>query len=482
MTDAQLGRDLCFWDAQVLAQRIQRGDVTAARVMETFLDQIARTNSFVNAIPTLRPRDELLTAARKADDALERGELVGRCHGMPLAVKDLALTKGIRTTYGSRIYKDFVPDADALFVERLKRAGAIIIGKTNTPEFGAGSQTFNEVFGVTRNPYDPSKTCGGSSGGAAVALACGMLPMADGSDLGGSLRNPASFCNVVGFRPSPGRVPQLGAPPWNSLQVVGPMARTVSDIAFLLSVMAGPDVRDPIGLGDPGEVFLRSLDRSFRGTRVAWSQNLGRYPVQPIVNDVCNEARPVFEELGCFVEDDEPDFSGADQIFQILRAWIYANWLHDDLESHRNLMKDTVILNTEQGLKLTKQDVAAANTLRTELRERIVMFLDNYEYLILPVSQVVPFPLDVEWVKEIDGTVMNTYVDWMATCYAITLTGLPAISVPAGFTPQGLPIGLQIVGRPFQDFAVLQVAHAFEQATLHGRRHPTIVTEGQELA
>ena len=327
MTDAQLGRDLCFWDAQVLAQRIQRGDVTAARVMETFLDQIARTNSFVNAIPTLRPRDELLTAARKADDALERGELVGRCHGMPLAVKDLALTKGIRTTYGSRIYKDFVPDADALFVERLKRAGAIIIGKTNTPEFGAGSQTFNEVFGVTRNPYDPSKTCGGSSGGAAVALACGMLPMADGSDLGGSLRNPASFCNVVGFRPSPGRVPQLEAPPWNSLQVVGPMARTVSDIAFLLSVMAGPDVRDPIGLGDPGEVFLRSLDRSFRGTRVAWSQNLGRYPVQPIVNDVCNEARPVFEELGCFVEDDEPDFSGADQIFQILRAWIYANWL-----------------------------------------------------------------------------------------------------------------------------------------------------------
>ena len=478
MTDVQSRSDLCFCDARVLARRIQSADVTATHVMETLLDQIARVNPFVNAIPTLRPRDQVLAAAQRADEALTRGEPVGPCHGMPLAVKDLALTQGIRTTYGSRIYQDFVPDTDALFVERFKRAGAIIIGKTNTPEFGAGSQTFNEVFGLTRNPYDLSRTCGGSSGGAAVALACGMVPMADGSDLGGSLRNPASFCNVVGFRPSLSRVAQLAPTVWNSLHVPGPMARTVSDVAFLLSVMAGPDPRDPAALDDRGAVFLRSLNRGFRGTRLAWSQNLGRYPVQPIVNDVCNATRPVFEELGCVVEDGEPDFSGADQIFQTLRAWGYAGWLRDDLGQYRHLMKDTVIWNTERGLKLTAQEIAEADTFRAELHSRVMAFLDRYEYLILPVSQVAPFPVDVEWVKEINGVVMETYIDWMATCYAITLTGLPAISVPAGFTPQGLPIGLQIVGRHRRDFDVLQLAHAFEQATFYGRRRPAVATEG----
>jgi len=387
------------------------------------------------------------------------------------------MTKDLRTTRGSRIYADFIPDTDALYVERLRQAGAIVIGKTNVPEFGAGSQTFNEVFGATLNPYDLSKTCGGSSGGAAVALACGMVPLADGSDLGGSLRNPASFCNVVGFRPSPGRVPKLSSNAWSTLSVNGPMARSVSDLAFLLSVLAGPDRRDPIALDDPGSTFLGSLDRTFHGTRIAWSQNLGRYPVAPIVNQVCNAARPVFEALGCEVSDGEPDFTGVDEIFQTLRAWSYAESRREDLAQHRDLLKDTVIWNAEQGMNLTAREITAAETARTELYRRVTAYLEEYEFLILPVAQVPPFPVDVEWVREINGEQMETYIDWMGTVYAITCTGLPSISVPCGFTPDGLPIGLQIVGRHHRDFDVLQLAHAFEQQTQYARQRPAILAQ-----
>lgn len=478
-SDIQQSPDgLHFTDARVLARLIRSRAVSAVEVMTAFLDQIERVNPHVNAIPTLRPRNELLEAARAADVALAQRQSAGPLHGLPLAVKDLVATKGIRTTYGSRIYQDFVPDADELYVERFKAAGAIIIGKTNTPEFGAGSQTFNEVFGATRNPHDLSKTCGGSSGGAAVALACGMVPLADGSDLGGSLRNPASFSNVVGFRPSPGRVPRLATRAWNPMSVQGPMARTVADVAFLLSVMAGPDARDPIALDEPGSAFLRPLGKSFRGTRIAWSQNLGRYPVEPVVNQVCNASRRVFEELGCEVVDGEPDFTGVDEIFQTLRAWGYAASRRDELAEHRDLLKDTVIWNIEQGLNLTALEIAEAEARRTDLYRRVMAFLEDYEYLMLPVSQVAPFSVDVDWVREIDGVRMETYIDWMATCYAITCTGLPAISVPCGFTPEGLPIGLQIVGRHHRDFEVLQLAHAFEQATGYSRRRPAVATGG----
>lgn len=465
---------LNFIEAQTLARRLRGREVSVLEVMEAFLAQIERVDSHVNAIPTLRPRRELLSEARDADRALARGDNAGALFGLPIAVKDLSLTRGLLTTRGSRIYRDFIPETDELYVERFRRAGAIIIGKTNTPEFGAGSQTFNEVFGATLNPYDLSKTCGGSSGGAAVALACGMVPLADGTDLGGSLRNPASFCNIVGFRPSPGRVPKLSANAWNTLSVHGPMARSVSDLAFLLSVMAGPDPRDPISLDEPGSVFLRPLSRTFRGTRIAWSQNLDRYPVEPVVNQVCNAAQRVFEELGCDVEEGQPDFSGVDEIFQTLRAWGYAESRRDDLAAHRDLMKDTVIWNTELGLSLTAREIDEAQRARTALYRRVMAFLEDYEFLILPVSQVPPFPVEVEWVREINGVQMETYIDWMATTYAITCTGLPAISVPCGFTPDGLPIGLQIVGRRHRDFDVLQIAYAFEQATQYARRRPVV--------
>jgi amidase len=467
--------ELCFKDAVDLARMIRDKEVSASEIMTAFLSQIEQVNPKVNAVCSFIGEEAALNAAKKADEKLAKGESVGPLHGLPHAVKDLALTDGIRTTFGSRIYKDFIAGEDALFVERLKQGGAIIIGKTNTPEFGAGSQTFNEVFGATRNPYDLSKTCGGSSGGAAVALACGMLPLADGSDLGGSLRNPASFCNVVGFRPSPGRVPSHPVMlAWNTLAVEGPMARTVQDVALLLSVMAGPDERSPISINEPGSTFSRSLQRDFKGARIAWSHDLGRYPVQPVVNEVCDRARSVFAALGCQVDDGQPDLNDADEIFQTLRAWAFAQTRGDDFIKHRSLMKDTVIWNIEQGLKLSGVDVARAEAKRTQLYHRVREFMERYEFLILPVSQVAPFPVDIDWVREINGFKMGSYIDWMATCYAITLTGLPAISVPCGFTSDGLPIGLQIVGRHQRDFDVLQLAFAFEQATQYGGIRPSV--------
>ena len=473
--NAQSPSELCFKDAVELAQMMRTKEVSATEVMTAFLAQIKRVNPKVNAIPTFIGEEAALRAAQDADNRLAKGQTPPALHGFPHAVKDLAATAGIRTTWGSPIYKDFVPTSDDLFVQRLKAAGAIIIGKTNTPEFGAGSHTFNPVFGPTRNPYDLSKSCGGSSGGAAVALACGMLPLADGSDMGGSLRNPASFCNIVGFRTSPGRVPAYpAAMTWNTLAVLGPMARTVRDVAYLLTVMAGPDPRVPISINEPGAIFNQRLQRDFKGVRIAWSRNLGRYPVQPAVNEVCDKARSVFATLGCQVEDGAPDFADADEIFQTLRAWSFAQSRAEDLRRHRELIKDTIVWNVEKGLKLSGMDIARAEVKRTELYQRVHTFLQRYEFLILPVSQVAPFPVETDWVREINGTKMETYIDWMASCYAITLTGLPAISVPCGFTKEGLPIGLQIVGRHQRDFDVLQLAYAFEQATQFGKRRPAV--------
>ena len=401
---------------------------------------------------------------------------MGPLAGLPVAHKDLALTKGVRTTFGSPIFEDFVPEEDALIVERLKRAGAITIGKTNTPEFGAGSQTYNEVFGETLNPYDTAKTCGGSSGGAAVALACGMVTLADGSDMGGSLRNPAGFCNVVGFRPSPGRVPSWPTQTaWSTLSVEGPMARTVTDAALMLSAISGPDSRSPIVLPEPGETFLRPLERDFSGTRVAWSRNLGGLPVDRRVTAAIDAGRHVFESLGCVVEDEEPDLADADEIFKTLRAWSFELGYGDLLDEHRTRMKDTVIWNIEEGRKLGGPELARAEQKRTALYHRVRSFMERYGFLILPVSQVPPFDVKERYVTEIEGVEMETYIDWMKSCYYITVTGLPAVSVPCGFTPEGLPVGVQIVGRYQDDFGVLQLAYAFEQATRFWKYRPPIV-------
>ena len=466
--------DICFSSAVELADRIRRREVSAREVMAAFLARIERLNPLVNAIPTLLP-ERAEAGAEAADRALAAGEATGPLHGLPIAIKDLVPTRGIRTTFGSPIYADHVPDVDELIVERLRAAGALIIGKTNTPEFGAGSQTFNPVFGKTRNPYDLDRTSGGSSGGAAVSLACGMLPIADGSDLGGSLRNPASFCNVVGFRTSPGRVPHWPSQDlWEGLAVQGPMGRSTADAALLLSVLAGPDPRVPIAMDEPGERFRRPLERDFIGTRVAWSPDLGRYDVEPEVVAVCERSLSALSDIGCTVEPAHPDFRDADEIFQVLRAWKTAADKEADYHAHRDRMKDTVIWNIEQGLPLTGLDVARAIAKRSALYQRVFEFFETYEFLVLPAVQVLPFSIDEPWVREINGKKMETYIDWMGLCYAITVTGLPAVSVPGGFSREGLPVGLQIVGRHHHDFAVLQLAHAFEQATGHGQRRPSI--------
>ena len=467
--------ELCFLTATELVRRIRKKELSAREVMEAHLAQIDRINPMVNAIVTYLP-ERGVEEARATDERLARGEPLGPLAGLPVAHKDLVVTKGIRTTWGSPIYKDFVPDQDALIVERLRQAGAITIGKTNTPEFGAGSQTFNRVFGATLNPYDTTKTCGGSSGGAAVALACGMLPIADGSDMGGSLRNPANYCNVVGFRTSAGRVPRWPAlHGWSNLSVEGPMARTVEDAALLLSVMAGPDDRCPIALSEPGQLFRQPLERNFKGVRIAYSRDFGELPVDPRVTTALDAVRPVFEALGCVVDDTQPAFTEADEVFKVLRASSFAATYADLFAKRREDMKDTVVWNIEEGLALSALDVGRAEVKRTTLYHRLRTFLETYEYLILPVSQVPPFDVNQPYVTEINGVPMATYIDWMKSCYYISVTGLPAISVPCGFTPEGLPVGLQIVARHQNDFGALQLAYAFEQATQVGKRRPAIV-------
>ena len=466
--------EICFMTATELSRRIRAKDLSAREVMEAFLTQIERVNPKVNAIVTLLP-EQGFEQADAADNALTRGEATAALHGLPIAHKDLFETRGIRTTFGSPIYKDFVPAEDALIVERLKKAGAITIGKTNTPEFGAGAQTYNEVFGETLNPYDTSRTCGGSSGGAAVALACGMLPIADGSDMGGSLRIPANFCNVVGFRTSPGRVPIWpNMTGWFPITVQGPMARTVGDAALMLSAISGPDRRSPIAIAESSSQFACPLERDFSGVRIAWNRDFGGLPVDARVTNTIDNRRSVFEDLGCVVEDGEPDFTDADEVFKIWRAWRFELAYGDLLKTHSDQVKDTIIWNIEEGTKLSGSQIGQAELKRTEIYHRVRKFMESYEFLILPVNQALPFDVTQRYVREINGVEMETYIDWMKSCYYVTVTGLPAISVPCGFTPEGLPVGVQIVGRHQDDFGVLQLAYAFEQATEFWKQRPPI--------
>jgi amidase len=461
--------ELCYTGAKKLARMIRARKVSATEVMRAFIARIERVNPKVNAIVTFLP-EEALAKAKALDRKRSAG---GPLAGLPIAHKDIVPTKGVRTTYGSPIYSDHVPAEDHAIVERLRAAGAIMIGKTNTPEFAVGAQTFNPVFGATRNPYDLATTSGGSSGGAAAAVACGMLPFADGSDLGSSLRNPGSFCNVVGLRPTPGRVPNWPFPNcWDTLWSVGPLARTVEDAALLFSAMAGPDPRCPTTHAEAGKVFARPLARSFRKVRVAWSRNLGGLPVDARVTRVLESKRAALESLGCVVEEAEPDLAEADEAFQVQRAVGFVEAYGDLLKTERARMKDTVVWNIEEGLKLGVARIANANVLRSRVFHAMRSFLERYEFLLLPTAQVPPFPVDQPYVTEIDGVKLANYMEWMKSCYLISATSHPAISVPAGFTDEGLPVGLQIVGRYRDDLGVLQLAHAFEGATETWKRRP----------
>jgi amidase len=474
MIEAQSDSSICFMSAVEMARLIRAKKLSAREALAAHLKQIERVNPKVNAIVTLVP--EIATeAAAKADEMQARGETLGRLHGLPVAHKDLVETRGIRTTFGSLLYKDYIPPEDDLIVERLRRAGAITIGKTNTPEFGAGSQTFNKVFGATHNPYDLTKTCGGSSGGAAVALACGMVPVADGSDTGGSLRNPAAFCNVVGFRPSIGRVPDPKAPfAWSTLSTSGCLGRSVEDLAFVLSTIAGPDSRAPLSIHEAGEIFARPLERSFKGVHVAWFKNLGGAPFDPRVRAVVDGHRKTFESLGCVVEEAEPDFAPAEISFRILRAWASANKHGDRLKEHPDAFKDTLKAEIEEGLGLSVKDITRAEIAHGVIWRRFQAFLEKYEYFVLPTTQVPAFDIKTPYPTEIAGVKFDSYIDWMKSCWYISATGNPAATVPGGFTSEGLPVGVQIVGRDRQDFSVLQMAHAFEHATGFGKKRPAI--------
>jgi len=465
---------VCFMSTVEMARLIRTKKLSAREALAAHLKQIERVNPKVNAIVTLVP--EMATeAAAKADEMQAHKETLGPLHGLPVAHKDLVETRGIRTTFGSPLYKDYIPTQDDLIVERLRRAGAITIGKTNTPEFGAGSQTFNTVFGATHNPYDLTKTCGGSSGGAAVALACGLVPVADGSDSGGSLRNPAGFCNIAGFRPSVGRVPDPKAAfAWSTRSTEGCLGRSVADLAFVLSTIAGPDRRAPLSINEPGELFARPLDRSFNGVRVAWFKDLGGMPFDPRVRTMVDGHRKTFESLGCIVEQAEPDFAPAEIAFRVLRAWNSANAYGARLREHPDAFKDTLKGEIEEGLRLTGVDVARAETAHGQLWRRFQAFLEKYEYFVLPTTQLPPFDVNTPYPREIAGVKFDNYIDWMKSCWYISATGNPAASVPGGFTREGLPVGVQIVGRNNADFSVLQMAHAFEQATGFGKKHPAI--------
>lgn len=466
---------VCFMGAVEMARLIRARKLSAREALAAHLKQIERVNPKVNAIVTLVP-EMAADAAAKADEMQAHREALGPLHGLPVAHKDLLETRGIRTTFGSPLYRDYIPTEDDIVVDRMRRAGAIIVGKTNTPEFGAGSQTFNKVFGATYNPYDLTKTCGGSSGGAAVALACGLVPVATGSDTGGSLRNPAAFCNVVGFRPSIGRVPNpKTAFAWSTLSTSGCLGRSVADLAFALSTIAGPDPRAPLSINEPGERFARPLERNFKGVRVAWFNDLGGVPFDPRVRSVVDGHRRTFESLGCIVEQAEPDFGGAEIAFRVLRAWNSANSHGEQLRAHPDAFKDTLKGEIEEGLRLTGTEVARAETAHGQLWRRFQAFLEKYEYFVLPTTQLPAFDVKTEYPAGIAGVKSNNYIDWMKSCWYISATGNPAASVPAGFTPEGLPVGLQIVGRDKEDFSVLQMAHAFEQATGFGRKRPAIV-------
>ncbi|MEW9548621.1 amidase [Nonomuraea sp. NPDC050783] len=454
--------ELHYLSATELAGLIRAGQVSAVEVVRACLDRIEQVNPHVNAIVTL-VAEQALDAAKAADAREPDGPL----HGVPVAHKDLLDTAGIRTTYGSPLYADHVPDQDELIVERLRAAGAISIGKTNTPEFGTGSHTVNEVFGATRNPYDLSRSAGGSSGGAAVALATGMVPLADGSDMGGSLRNPASFCNVVGLRPTPGRIPVISdVNAWYTLSVLGPMARTVEDVTLMFGAIAGFDRRSPYAIK---EIFAPEPEEGVRGMRVAWSPDLGGLPVDPRTAAVTATAPAVFERLGAYVEQVELDLWDAEDAFRTYRAWHYALSFGD-----LDRLGPNTAWNVEQGRQVTGADLARAERARSRLYQRMAEFFDTYDVLIAPVSQVPPFPVEQPYVSEINGERLPDYMTWMRSAYWISALHAPAASVPAGFTPEGLPVGVQIVGAPFADAQVLRVARAFEQATGHGRRRPPL--------
>lgn len=453
--------ELVHQSAVELARSIRSQEVTATEVVSAHLDRIDQVNGRVNAIVSMRSRKAILADAAAADAA----EPTGALHGLPVAVKDLQHVAGIPTRSGSEVTSSAPAAADGLVAERLRAAGAIIIGKTNTPEFGTGSHTFNTVFGTTLNPWDLTKSAGGSSGGAAAALASRMLPIADGSDLGGSLRNPAAFCNVVGLRPSIGRVPVRtpGSTHLIRLGVEGPMGRTVADTALMLSVLAGPDPLDPLSLHDDPAHFADPLPTS-TSARVAWAGDMGRFTCETQVLELCRAAAAKVSSVGGTFLVASPDLGMSMEVFRAFRGVAY-RYLGSLIPAERHhVLKATVRENIAFGQQLTVDDLLRAEILRGDLHSTMTSFFQDYDILALPSAQVAPFPAQQEFPTKIEGVPMADYLEWMTTCCIITASGCPAISIPAGFTTEGLPVGLQLVAPVGRERFLLEVASAIEAA------------------
>ena len=460
--------DICSLTATEIRRLIARRELSCREALNAHIARIEAVNPSLNAIVTTT----FDLAQEQAAELDAKPSSQGALAGLPIAHKDLVATRGIRTTYGSPLHANHVPQQDDLIVQRMRAAGALTVGKTNTPEFGAGSQTFNRVFGATRNPYDRSKTCGGSSGGAAVALAARMLPLADGSDTGGSLRNPAAFCNVVGFRPSPGRVPTLGDP-WSDLSTSGPMARTVDDLALLFSVLAGPDVRVPHCLAEPGSSFVRVQPVDLAKLRIAVSEDFGALPVQGPVRDAIAELRTNLQAAGAQIIDSTPDFTDARRIFHILRATGFRRRFGALPPAQRDELKDTILWNLQAGLELAVADYDWAIPARAALVARLGEFFESVDLLIGPTTQVLPFDIRTDWPREVDGKAMSTYIEWMESCSWITATCCPALSLPAGFR-NGLPVGAQLIAPLRADAFLLRAAAAIEAITGYASQAPKL--------
>lgn len=465
--------ELCFDPAVKLIQRLRDREVSCVEVMQAHLDRINRVNPQLNAIVSLD--EERALAGASAADAEFHSRSASPLFGLPIAHKDLILTRGLRTTFGSRLFAEHVPDQDGAIVERIRDAGAVCIGKTNVPEFGAGSQTYNEVFGPTRNPFDLTTTCGGSSGGAAAALAARLLPIADGSDFGGSLRNPAAFCNVLGMRPTAGRVPAYPSrDPFDPLPVLGPMARCVDDLALLFSVMAGPDPRDPLSLPEPGEVFREVAPLDLEGLKVGVTRDFGTLTVVPEIRDNIDALATTLSDLGATVVEACPDLSGAIEAFYTLRAQHFHTGFGELSPDERAQLKDAVIWNIEAGEKLTAEDIARARRLRARVHGEMIRFFTGCDFLVGPTTQVLPFDVNIPWVTDIEGHAMQDYLAWMMSCCVITVTGCPALSAPVGFSSNDLPIGAQLVAPWREEARLMAFAKTLEAATRVADRIPNL--------
>ncbi|MFM0009825.1 amidase [Paraburkholderia sediminicola] len=468
--------DLCDLSALTLLELQRKKEVSAVDILNAHLARIEAVNPQVNALVTIADESVLRNRAAEIDAQWARGVWQGPLHGLPVSQKDLTATRGVRTTFGSKAFEHHVPEHSALIARRCDAAGALMIGKSNTPEFGSGSHTFNDVFGVTRNPWDLSKSAGGSSGGAAASVACGMNPLACGSDMGGSLRNPAAWNAVVGLRPSPGRVPRApDSNGWATLGVDGPMARDVADTALLLSAISGPSGETATEITEPGSRFAQPLQRDFRGTRVAMSVQLAGLAVDPEIQRTVQGQAAVFESMGCEVEFADPDLGDAEDVFRIERAWMIGS-LVDRLDAEaRAQLKPEIEAECRLHRSLSAADLGDMFVRKTALFECMRRFMDNHAYYVLPATQMLPFDADLRWPTEFMGTRYDSYIDWMRICWYLSSTESPVLALPCGFGVSGLPIGLQIAGRFRDDWALLQFGYAYEAAATYRTIRPPLI-------